>query len=411
MDSKLADDVGMYTEQRAEIHAAVNQHAAWMVDVRRYLHQYPEVSHKESKTAAYIREQLESVGLPTQSYTGKDVVAYIEGGEPGRTVALRADIDALPIQEETGLPFASQHPGVMHACGHDGHTAILLGAARALIEAKVSFAGRIKLIFQHAEEVVPGGALELVKAGVLEDVDAIFGLHLWQNTKLGTVETCAGPIMAGSDSFSIAIQGSGGHGSMPHLTVDPIVVASHFVTQLQTVVSRSLDPIYPAVISVGQIHAGDTYNIIPDTAQLQGTVRYFHPDVQAVIPGLLERLAHGVCASFGAKAVCEYTKGDPSVINDPRMNAIVERVAHSVVGETMVRPAVPSMAGEDFSYYLQHVPGAYFFLGIGGDAAQYGHHHPRFTIDESMLPVGSELLAGIALTYLAQEAQRCIQGI
>ncbi|MFT9847255.1 M20 metallopeptidase family protein [Aneurinibacillus sp. REN35] len=403
MNSKLAGAARTYADKQTDIHRAVDKYTAWTVDVRRYLHQYPEVSHKETKTASYIREQLENMGLLTQSYTGKDVVAYIEGSKPGRTVALRADIDALPIQEETDLPFASQHPGVMHACGHDGHTAILLGAARALLEADAVFSGRIKLIFQHAEEVVPGGASELVAAGVLEDVDAIFGLHLWQNTNLGVVEACAGPIMAGSDSFSIKIQGKGGHGSMPHLTVDPIVIASHLVTQMQTVVSRSLDPIYPAVISVGQIHAGDTYNIIPDTACLEGTVRYFHPDVQAVIPGLLERLANGVCASFGAEASCEYVKGDPSVINDPRMNAIVEQVAHTIMGETKVRPAVPSMAGEDFSYYLQRVPGAYFFLGIGGSEAQYGHHHPRFTIDESMLPVGSKLLAGIAIAYLEQE--------
>lgn len=403
MDSKLADSMEIYAARQAQVNQIVDAHAAWTVDVRRYLHQYPELSHQESKTVQYIREQLKNMGLSPYSYTGKDVIAYIEGGQSGKTVALRADIDALPIQEETGLPFASKNPGVMHACGHDGHTAILLGAARALTEGAVPFAGRIKLIFQHAEEVVPGGASELVKAGVLEDVDAIFGLHLWQNVDSGLLEVCAGPIMAGSDSFAIKIHGKGGHGSMPHLTVDPIVIASHLVTQLQTIVSRSLDPLYPVVISVGQIQAGDTYNIIPDTAQLQGTVRYFHPDVQKEIPQLLERLAHGVCASFGASATVEYVKGDPSVINDPRMNAIVEQVGRMVLGEENVRPAVPSMAGEDFSYYLQHVPGAYFFLGIRNEEAVYSHHHPRFTIDEKMLPVGSKLLAGIALTYLEQQ--------
>ncbi|AMA74760.1 hypothetical protein ACH33_13665 [Aneurinibacillus sp. XH2] len=387
------------------INKFVDKHAAWTVEVRRYLHQYPELSHQESKTARYIREQLESMGLAVRSYTGKDVVTYIEGTAPGKTVALRADIDALPIQEETGLPYASKNPGIMHACGHDGHTAILLGAARALTEAKLLFAGRIKLIFQHAEEVVPGGASELVEAGVLEDVDAIFGLHLWQNLEVGLLGTCSGPIMAGSDSFTIKIQGKGGHGSMPHLTVDPIVIAAHLVTQIQTVVSRSLDPLYPAVVSVGQIHAGDTYNIIPDTAQLQGTVRYFHPDVQKEIPAILERLANGVCASFGATATFEYVEGDPSVVNDSRMNNIVEQVGCTVLGKENVRPAVPSMAGEDFSYYLRQVPGAYFFLGIQGDEAAYGHHHPRFTIDERMLSVGSKLLAGIALMYLDQQAK------
>jgi amidohydrolase len=404
MDSKMTDNTQSYIIKQDEINRVVDTYAPWIVEVRRYLHQYPEVSHQEVKTAQYIREQLENMGLATRSYTGKDIVAYIEGAEPGRTVALRADIDALPVQEETGLPFASQNPGVMHACGHDGHTAILLGVARALTEAKLSFAGRIKLIFQHAEEVVPGGASELVNAGALEDVDAIFGLHLWQNVDSGLLETCPGPIMAGSDSFTIHIQGKGGHGSMPHLTVDPIVIASHLVTQLQTVVSRSMNPLYPSVVSVGQIHAGDTYNIIPDTARLQGTVRYFHPEVQSEIPALIERLANGVCASFGAAAAFEYVKGDPSVINDPQMNAIVEQVGRTVMGEEKVKPAVPSMAGEDFSYYLQRVPGAYFFLGIRNEEAAYSHHHPRFTIDENMIPVGSKLLAGIALAYLEQQS-------
>ncbi|WCN37005.1 M20 metallopeptidase family protein [Aneurinibacillus uraniidurans] len=383
---------------QARIEKVVNEHKEWITEVRRYLHRYPELSHQESKTVVYIREQLESMGLTTSTYTGKDVIAYIDGNRPGKTVALRADIDALPIEEETGLPFASQTPGVMHACGHDGHTAILLGAAKALVALEGDFAGRIKLVFQHAEEVVPGGARELVEAGVLADVDAIFGLHLWQNVDSGRMEACPGPIMAGSDSFTIRIQGVGGHGSMPHLTTDPIVIAAHLVTQLQTVVSRSLNPLYPAVISVGQIHAGDTYNIIPDTAMIQGTVRYFHPDVQEQIPGLIERVMNGACASFGASASFEYVKGDPSVVNDPEMNAIVEQVGHAVMGADKVDTAVPSMAGEDFSYYLQQVPGAYFFLGIRNEEAAYSHHHPRFTIDEAMLAVGSKLLAGIGIT-------------
>ncbi|ERI10138.1 M20 metallopeptidase family protein [Aneurinibacillus aneurinilyticus] len=403
MDSKLVNHAHNHADKQARINPLVDEYTGWIVEARRHLHQNPELSHHEMKTVGYIREQLENMGLATRSYTGKDVVAYIEGTEAGKTVALRADIDALPIQEETELPFASQNPGVMHACGHDGHTAILLGAARALVSANMPFSGKIKLIFQHAEEVVPGGANELVEAGALDDVDAIFGLHLWQNVDSGLLETCAGPIMAGSDSFTIKIQGRGGHGSMPHLTIDPIVIASHLVTQLQTVVSRSLNPLYPAVISVGQIYSGDTYNIIPDTAQLQGTVRYFHPDVQDEVPPLIERLANGVCASFGAVSTFEYVKGDPSVVNDSRMNSIVEQVGCKVLGKENVRPAVPSMAGEDFSYYLQRVPGAYFFLGIRNEQAIYSHHHPRFTIDEKMLPVGSKLLAGIALEYLEQQ--------
>jgi amidohydrolase len=389
-----------YSVMQEQINEAVEEMEADLIDMRRHLHMHPELSHHESETVQYIQQKLQSLGLTPSSYTGKDVIAYIEGPHPGPTVALRADIDALPIMEETGLPFASKVPGVMHACGHDGHTAILLGAASALCTIKTQLPGRVKLIFQHAEEVCPGGAAELVQAGVLGDVDAIFGLHLWQNVELGQVASCAGPIMAGADSFTIRIQGTGGHGSMPHLTVDPIVVAAQIVLQLQTVVSRSLNPLYPAVISVGQIHAGDTYNIIPDTALIEGTVRYFHPQIQQDIPLVMERIVKHACASYGAQGELQYVQGDPSVINDAGMNQIVEQVGEHVVGKDNVRIAEPSMAGEDFSYYLQNVPGAYFFLGIKGDTAKYSHHHPRFTIDEKMLPVGSKLLAGVALSYL-----------
>ncbi|WCK55804.1 amidohydrolase [Aneurinibacillus sp. Ricciae_BoGa-3] len=389
-----------YNVMQNQINQAVEQIQGDLVEMRRHLHMYPELSHQESETALYIQEKLKRLGLRPLSCTGKDVIAYIDGSQTGPTVALRADIDALPIKEETGLPFASKVAGVMHACGHDGHTAILLGAAGALTQIQTEFPGRVKLIFQHAEEVCPGGAAELVRAGVLEDVDAIFGLHLWQNVELGQLATCSGPIMAGADSFTIRIQGTGGHGSMPHLTVDPIVVAAQLVLQLQTVVSRSLNPLYPAVISVGQIHAGDTYNIIPDTALIEGTVRYFHREIQQEIPLVMERMVKNTCASYGAEGELEYVAGDPSVINDAGMNQIVEQVGLQVVGKGNVRTAEASMAGEDFSYYLQKIPGAYFFLGIKGDTAKYSHHHPCFTIDEEMLPVGSKLLAGIAVHYL-----------
>jgi amidohydrolase len=401
MSGEAVGNPQCYASKQKQINRLVDENAAWSIAVRRHLHQYPELSHHESKTVQYIGQQLDEMGLEVLSCTGKDAVAYIEGSRPGKTIALRADIDALPIQEETGLPFASKLDGVMHACGHDGHTAILLGAAKALCGMPNDFAGRIKLIFQHAEEVVPGGARELVEAGVLQDVDAIFGLHLWQSLDARIVGAFPGPIMAGADSFTIKISGTGGHGSMPHLTIDPIVVAAHLVTQLQTVVSRSLNPLYPAVVSVGQIHAGDTYNIIPDTALIEGTVRYFHPEVREAIPGLLQRLANGTCSSFGASSSFTYVKGDPSVVNDFQMNKVVEQVAAEVLGTDKVVTAEPSMAGEDFSYYLQKVPGAYFFLGMKGEAARYSHHHPRFTIDERMLAPGSKLLAGIALNYLS----------
>ncbi|MBO8170399.1 MAG: amidohydrolase [Bacillaceae bacterium] len=374
-----------------------------MVEVRRHLHQYPELSHRETRTAKYIRESLEQWGIQTVSYTGKDVVGILKGAQEGETVALRADIDALPVEEKTGLHYASTNQGVMHACGHDGHTAILLCVARVLSKYRDLIKGTIRFIFQHAEEVVPGGAKELVEAGVMEDVDGIFGLHLWQPVEKGIVAAKKGPLMAGSDGFFITIHGKGGHGSMPHDTIDPVVVAAHLVSQLQSVVSRFVDPVYPAVLSVGKIMAGDSYNIIPDRAEIAGTVRYFDPKVRDQIEERIHRMAEGTCTSFGATCDINYVHGDPSVINDDKMNQIVMEVAEKVVGSDRVIEAVPSMGGEDFSYYLTQKPGAYFFLGMGGENARYPHHHPQFTIDESVMPIGVKMLTYSALQFLQLE--------
>lgn len=390
-----------YNAFQKEINELIDQYESWILEIRRHLHQYPELSHQETKTAEYIREQLIQLGLQPWSCTGKDVMVAIEGGLPGKTVVLRADTDALPIKEETGLPFASKHEGVMHACGHDGHSASLLGAARALINLKTLFPGKIILLFQHAEEVVPGGACEIIETNALDHADAIFGFHLWKNLPSGRVGTVAGPIMAGSDFFTIHIEGKGGHGSMPHLSVDPIVIAAHVVTQLQSVVSRMVNPLHPAVVSVGKIQAGEGYNIIPEKAMIQGTVRYFHEEVQEQIIEMMERMVEGTCSSFGASGRLEYVKGDPAVVNNPEMNRIVEEVGREILQADNVVPAPISMAGEDFSYYFKKLPGAYFFLGIGGgEEVCYGHHHPKFTINEEMLSVGSKLFAGIALNYL-----------
>lgn len=373
----------------------------WMIEVRRYLHQNPELSHQEKYTARFIKEQLEQWGIETMSYTGKDVIGILRGAKPGKTVALRADIDALPVKEETGLPFTSNREGVMHACGHDGHTAILLTIARILSKYREVINGTIKLIFQHAEEVVPGGAKELVEAGIMEDIDAIFGLHLWQPVEKGLVATKPGPIMAGADAFFITINGKGGHGSMPHDTVDPVVVASHLVTQLQSVVSRFVNPVLPAVVSVGKIEAGESYNIIPDKATIAGTVRYFDPHIQQQIKARIRQMTEGACASFGATFDLNYVDGEPSVVNDERMNQIVREVASRMIGEDRVIEATPSMGGEDFAYYLTQKPGAYFFVGMGGEGSRYPHHHPKFDIDESVMPIGVRTLMYTALTFLA----------
>lgn len=375
----------------------------WTVAVRRHLHAHPELSHEEVETARFVREHLESWGVETTAYGNNHVIGYVRGARPGRTVALRADLDALPVQEETGLPFASTRPGVMHACGHDGHTAILLAAARILAERRAELTGTVKVIFQHAEETVPGGARFLVEQGVLDDVDAIFGLHLWQPQAKGTVGVKAGPLMAAADKFTVRIQGKGGHGSMPHETVDPVIVAAAVIQNLQTVVSRNVSPLEPAVVSVGSVRAGEGYNVIPDSATLAGTVRTFREPVRRLIAERLRRVVDGVCAAHGATAEVAYAFGDPAVVNDAAMAALVRRVAEQVVGPERVVEAEPSMGGEDFAYYLQQKPGCFFFIGMKGDVARYPHHHPRFTLDEDVLPIGVQMMVGVALAYL--EAQ------
>ncbi|MCF6094943.1 amidohydrolase [Microaerobacter geothermalis] len=392
-------------ELKLEIGNAIQELSPWTVEVRRYLHQHPELSREEKETAKYIKRHLEEMGIEVMSYGETDVIGLLKGtatrgDKQTKTVALRADIDALPVTEETGLRFASKNKGIMHACGHDGHTSILLTVAKVLSERKHLIKGNIKFIFQHAEEVVPGGAEGLVKAGVLDDVDAIFGLHLWQPVKSGIIAVKPGPIMAGADEFLIRIKGKGGHGSMPHDTVDPVVVASSLIMNLQTLVSRSINPLYPVVVSVGTLQAGTTYNVIPDTAYLRGTIRYFHHEVQDSMPGLIRRLSEGICSAFGAACEVEYTYGDPPVINDEEMNHLVQQAASFVVGEENVIEATPSMGGEDFAYYLQKKPGCFFFVGIQNDQNVYPHHHPKFDIDEEMLPVGAAVMTTIALSYL-----------
>ncbi len=374
----------------------------WMVAHRRHLHAHPELSHQEAQTRAYIEQQLHSMGIETRSLTGKDVIGYLDGPVKGKTVALRSDIDALPVAEETGLPFASKTPGVMHACGHDGHMAVLLGVVKKLVEERERIKGRVVFIFQHAEETVPGGARELVENGVLDGVDGIFGLHLWQPLESGLIGVKEGAIMAGADGFAIEISGKGGHGAMPHETVDPTLVAAHAITQLHTIISRTLNPLDQAVLSIGELKSGSTYNVIPDSATLSGTVRYFEPAVAATIRSRMEDILDGVCKSFGATHRFTYTVGDPSVRNHPEMAKIVKAAAESVVGPERVVEAVPSLGGEDFAYYCDQIPAAFFFVGVGHPAAPYGHHHPKFDIDEAMLPVGADIMREAVFRFLGE---------
>lgn len=372
----------------------------WMVKHRRHLHENPELSHQEKETTAYVKAIMTELGYTCESLTGKDVIATLPAKKQGKTIAVRADMDALPIQEETNLPFASKNDGVMHACGHDGHTAMVLGVAKYVSEHQDEFDGNVKFIFQHAEEVSPGGAKQLVERGVLEGVDAIVGAHLWQPVSTEHITVRDDYMMAGVSEFDITIQGHGGHGSMPEITVDPILVGAQIITQFHTIVSRSLKPIDAAVVSFGHLQSGATHNIIPDKAQLSGTVRYFKESVCDKIEDRMEEILKGTCAAFGATYTMDFNRGEPPLSNDPELAAIVRSEATKVVGEDNVYTNDPTLGGEDFAYYTEEIPSVYFYIGVGDEKRVYGHHHPKFDINEDMLLTGCKIMSNVTKKIL-----------
>ena len=377
---------------RLDIRALQPQLVAW----RRSLHQRPELGFKEQLTAQFIAQKLQEWGIEHQTGVAKTgIVATINSGSPGPVLAIRADIDALPIQEENEVSYRSQHDGIMHACGHDGHTAIALGTAYYLWQHRQDFTGTVKIIFQPAEEG-PGGAKPMIEAGVLKnpDVDAIIGLHLWNNLALGTVGVRKGALMAAVECFSCTIFGKGGHGAMPHQTVDSVVVSAQIVNALQTIVARNVDPIESAVVTVGELHAGTKHNIIADTARMNGTVRYFNPKLQGFIGKRIEQIIAGVCQSQGASYELDYWHQYPPVINDANIAELVRSVAAEVVETPAgIVPECQTMGAEDMSFFLQAVPGCYFFLGSANPEKDlaYPHHHPRFNFDETALGMGVEI--------------------
>ena len=382
------------SQLRFEIRALQPQLVEW----RRRLHQHPELGFIEQLTADFVSQKLQKWGIKHQIGIAKTgIVATIDSGKPGPVLAIRADIDALPIQEENEVPYRSKHDGIMHACGHDGHTAIALGTTYYLANHREDFKGTVKIIFQPAEEG-PGGAKPMIEAGVLKnpDVDAIIGLHLWNNLPLGTLGVRSGALMAAVEIFECTIFGKGGHGAMPHQTVDSIVVASQIVNALQTIVSRNVDPIDSAVVTVGEFHAGTAHNVIADTAQLSGTVRYFNPKYQEqrFFDKRVEQIISGICQIHGASYKLNYYSLYPPVVNDPTIADLVRRVAESVVETPAgVVPECQTMGGEDMSFFLQAVPGCYFFLGSANPDKNlaYPHHHPRFDFDETALGMGVEM--------------------
>ncbi|UED76584.1 M20 family metallopeptidase [Brevibacillus sp. DP1.3A] len=375
-----------------------------IISWRRHLHQHPELSFQEEKTPALIAEILRGLHFDEvrTGVGGRGVIGVLRGGRPGKVVALRADFDALPIQDQKEVPYKSTVPGVMHACGHDAHTSQLLGLASVLAAHREQFAGEIRFVFQHAEEENPGGATQMVQDGAVDGVDAIFGVHLWSMFPVGKVYISAGPLMANTDDFSIEIKGKGGHGAVPEETVDSIVIGSQIVGHLQTIASRNVSPLESVVVTVGTFHGGDSTNIIADSCRLTGTVRTFLPDVRDRAEQRLTEIAEGTAAMMGGSATVVYDRGYPAVINHEKEATIAQEAAIAAFGVGRVESMKPLMGGEDFSYYLEKVPGAYLFVGAGNPEklATYPHHHPRFDIDEDAMLIAGELLGRTALHYL-----------
>jgi amidohydrolase len=376
-----------------------------LVEWRRRLHQKPEIAFEEQVTSEFIQQKLQEWNIPYQGGIAKTgVVAVIESDRPGKVLAIRADMDALPIQEANEVSYKSQHEGKMHACGHDGHTAIALGTAHYLQQYRDRWQGTVKIIFQPAEEG-PGGAKPMIEAGVLRnpDVDAIIGLHLWNNLPLGTVGVRPGALMAAVECFRASILGKGGHGAMPDQTVDSIVVASQIVNALQTIVSRNVKPLDAAVVTVGEFQAGTALNVIADTAKLSGTIRYFNPELESLIRERLEAIIAGVCQMHGAEYELTHWQLYPPTVNDRAIAELVRSVAMEVVETPVgVVPECQTMGGEDMSFFLNEVPGCYFFLGSANREKKlaYPHHHPRFDFDETALGMGVEMFVRCVEKFL-----------
>ena len=381
----------------------LEQVIAW----RRDIHAHPELSQHEERTAGIVAEVLGGLGLEvTRNVGGFGVVGLLRGKGEGKTIALRADMDALPLTEATGLPFASQTPGVMHACGHDTHTAMLLGTACALRDLRDELRGSVKFIFQPAEELNPtGGAPGMITDGVLEGVDALLALHVWPSFETGQVVTRPGALMAASDRVFLTVKGQSAHGSRPDQGVDAIVAAAHVVTGLQAVISRSVSPLASAVLTIGTIHGGARYNVIPDCVKLEGTVRTLNPDVQDRMPELITRTARGIAEAFGAACDVEYVRGYPPMMNDP---ALTEKVCASVrkrLGEDSVKIAgQPDLTAEDFAFFARERPAVMVWLGCrpkGVKPEDMGMlHNTRFSPDEECFKYGIEFFAGSAIDFL-----------
>lgn len=376
----------------------------FIVAMRRDFHRHPELGFEEHRTAGIVAEKLREAGLEvTTGVANTGVVGLLRGVRPGKTLLVRADMDALPLPEENVVEYRSTAPLAMHACGHDGHVAMALGAARALATLRDRLAGNVKFVFQPAEEG-PGGAEPMIREGVLRDppVDAAIGIHLWNELDVGKIGIGTGPMLAATDDFEITIEGVGGHGAYPHTAVDPVVIASHVVVALQSIVSRNVSPLHPAVVTVGTIQSGYRFNIIPRSAVLTGTLRSYREDVRKLIAERTREVAEGVAASFRARAHFHLNPGYHATINDAAMSAFAAEQASLICGARNVVSPEPSMGAEDMSYFLREVPGTFVFLGSRNPDRKLDapHHSSLFDFDEAALGAGADLFVRAALAYL-----------
>jgi amidohydrolase len=374
--------------------------ATEVVATRRDLHEHPELGFEEHRTSGIVADRLRALGFEVHTGIGQTgVVGVLKGARPGKTIMLRADMDGLPIDEENDVPYRSREAEHMHACGHDGHVAMLLGAARIVMSRRDEVAGTVCFLFQPAEEG-KGGAKAMLEDGVLErfGIERAYGLHLASAHPAGQVGVREGAFYASSDSIEITIEGKGGHGASPHLSVDPIYVASQFVVALQQIVSRNIDPIEPAVITVGAVHGGTTHNVIPSRVKLLGTVRAFDAGVRAKMAERIERVLRGICESSGASYAFEYLWRYPVTSNDAEQTRYVRALATRIVGDERVADVPKLMGAEDFSFFAERVPACFFTIGSnGGPDSGWPHHHARFDIDESALETGVRMMTALAL--------------
>ncbi|MEN3011680.1 amidohydrolase [Dictyoglomus thermophilum] len=376
-----------------------------VINIRRDLHMYPELGFQEYRTSEVISNYLEKLGLEVRRNIAKTgVLGILRGKEEGKTILLRADIDALPLEELNNVPYKSKNKGIMHACGHDGHTAILLGTAKILAKYKEQLKGTVKFAFQPAEELPPGGAEPMIKEGILENpyVDKVYALHLANHIPIGKIGIRKGLFCAQADAFTIKVKGKGGHGSAPDKCIDPLIISTYIVQALQEIPAREIDPYTPFVLSVCKIQSGNAFNIIPEEAEIQGTVRSFDKNLAESVAKRIEKISQNIAEAFRGKVELEYQFGYPPGKNNEEEAEFVKKIAEEIVGKDNVIEEKPSMGGEDFSYFLEERPGAMFWLGSGNEekGLNHPHHSPYFDFDENAMAIGIEMFVRIVLENL-----------